>query len=125
MSTIVIGPGSVTFTLRSVVPRAGSVRHSTNTGCRRATATDDDRDVRVVAVPDPDGPAVLEIDAVEGFEKGGHEMAARLLAVGDDVDSRLDLIAYGKSRTASAMPFGERITFETPRRPEQLRFREP
>ena len=35
---------------------------------------------------------VLEVDAVEPLDERRHEMAARLLAVGDDVDAGLLLV---------------------------------
>ena len=53
---------------------------------------DDDRHISVVAAADAHGFLVLEIDAVEAFDQRRHEMAARLLAIGDDVDSGALLI---------------------------------
>ena len=45
---------------------------------------------RLVSVrPNSDLDLAGEIDAVHGFEKAVHEMLARLLAVGDDIDSAI------------------------------------
>jgi hypothetical protein len=80
--------------------------------------------VGVVAVADPDRLAMLEIDTVEGLEERRHEMPARLLAVGDDVDPRFDLVAH---READGVfdALGKRVALESPGSPERLRLREP
>ena len=54
--------------------------------------TGDDRHVGIVAIADPDGLAVLEVDAVEAFDERRDEVTPRLLAVGHDVDARVLLI---------------------------------
>ena len=49
-------------------------------------------------------------------------MAARLLAVGDDVDARVLLVAQHEPHRI-ALAFGERVAFELPRRPQLPRAR--
>ena len=73
--------------------------------------TDDDGNVGVVAVADAHGLPVLEVDAVEALEKRRHEMPARLLAVGDDVDAGL---APGRGAPGGPRP-------ASPRRARRLR----
>ena len=120
---MVIGPGKVNLTLRCVWLRRKAAS-STKTGPRRATAPDHHRHVGIVAIADPDGLLVLEIDAVEILDERRDEMAARLLAVADDVDAGLLLIADGEANCV-ALALGELRTFEQPRRPELIGRREP
>ncbi|MCY1518101.1 hypothetical protein D9M68_528070 [compost metagenome] len=47
----------------------------------------DRRHARVVAVADPDGLAVLEINAFQMLDKRRHEVLTRLFAVADDIDT--------------------------------------
>ena len=86
-------------------------------GARARDRTDDHRHVGVVAVADAHGPPVLEIDAVEVLDEGGDEVAARLLAVGDDVDAGALLVAQHQAH-GIALALGERLALEQPRRPE-------
>jgi hypothetical protein len=80
---------------------------------------DDHGNVRVVAVADAHGLPVPEIDAVESLDERGDEMAARLLAVGDDVDVRGLLVAQDEAHRV-ALAFGQRRAFEPPRGPKLL-----
>ena len=60
---------------------------------------DDGRAHRLVAVvADAHLDALVEIDAVDGFEKAVHEMLPRLLAVADDVDAGVLLQLDGEQR---------------------------
>src|SRR6185437_221966 len=79
---------------------------------------------RVVAIADANHATVLEVDAFEAFDERRHEMAPRLLAVGDDVDAGMLLIEE-READGIALAFGERVAFELPRRPQRLGFREP
>ncbi len=63
---------------------------------------------RLVAVgPDPDLHLAREIDAVNEFQKPVHEMLARLLAVGDDVDAAI-LLQLEREHGRIALGFVER-----------------
>ena len=87
----VIGPGRVYLTGR----RVRLAQESGVFGKDRAPARDrtgDDRHVGVVAIADPDGLAVLEVDALEAFDERRDEVTPRLLAVGHDVDARAFLV---------------------------------
>ena len=87
VSTMVIGPGRVNLSLRLVWARASRA----SVACTRplqAQRADHRRHHRLVAVvADAHLDLVREIDAVDEFEEAVHEMLARLLAVGDDVDA--------------------------------------
>ena len=85
---------------------------------------DDDGNVGIVAVADAHGLPVLEVHAVEALEKRRHEMPARLLAVGDDVDAGLLLVAEHQADRV-LHPLGERVAFEPPGSPERFRLGEP
>ena len=52
----------------------------------------DHRHVGVVAVADAHRLLVGEVHAVQSLDEGRHEVTARLLAVGDDVDARVLLV---------------------------------
>ena len=86
--------------------------------------TRDDGHVRVVAVADPDRALVLEIDAVEPLDERGDEVAARLLAVGQDVDPSLFLIEDGEPDRV-ALRLRKRIVADPPWRPEKIGLGEP
>ncbi len=99
--------------LGAVHRRAAADRpHDRRTGCHIAVGAN------------PDGLALLEIDAVELFEEAVDEMLAALLAVGDDVDAAVLLdLERREHRVAPAL--GERRAFEAPGRPELQGFGEP
>jgi hypothetical protein len=70
----------------------------------------------VVAVADPHGLPVLEVDAIEGFQECRHEVAAGLFAIGDDIDARLLLVPeHQPDRVIDA--FGEDVALEPPGSP--------
>ena len=73
----------------------------------------DDRDVGVIPIADPHGFLVLEVDAIEPFDECRHEVPARLLAVGHDVDAGTLLVAKDQSHGV-ALAFGERAAVEIP-----------
>ena len=77
---------------------------------------DHDGDIGVVAIAYADGLRMLEIHTFKSFEKRRHEMPTGLLAVGDDIDSSLDLVAQHQTdRVAHALL--PRLAFEAPRCP--------
>ena len=67
---------------------------------------------------------VLEVDAVEPLDERRHEVAPRLLAVGDDVDAGV-LLVEEREAHGVALALRERVAFELPRRPELIGLREP
>ena len=86
---------------------------------------DDLRHHRLVAVgADADLDLVREIDAVDRFEEAVHEMLARLLAVGDDVDAAI-LLQLEREQRGVALAVVERGAGEPPRRPKLVRLGEP
>jgi len=88
VSTMVIGPGSVSLSLR-VCGRARSALGRMHAPLEPQRAGDD-RHHRLVAIgPDAHLDLVREIDAVDRLQKSMHEMLTRLLAFGHDVDARV------------------------------------
>ena len=73
---------------------------------------------------DPDLDLAGEIDAVDGLEKAVHEMLARLLAVGDDVDAAILLQLEGEQGRV-ALGVVECGAGEAPGRPQLVRLGEP
>jgi hypothetical protein len=73
-----------------------------------------------VAVADAHGLPVLGVHAFEALEERRHEMAARLLAVGDDVDAGLLLVAKHRADCV-LQSLGEGVAFEPPGGPERFR----
>src|SRR5205823_13576210 len=61
---------------------------------------------------------------VETFDERRDEVTPRLLAVGDDVDPGLFLVAQREAHRV-ALAFGERRALELPRRPQRFRLGEP
>ena len=83
------------------------------------------RDLGLVAVgADADRLPAVEIDAVEIGEKAVDEMDARLLAVADDVDSRILLFLHCEDRGVD-LAGCERGALQLPGGPELFRFSEP
>jgi hypothetical protein len=82
------------------------------------------RHVRVVSVADAHRLQVLEVDALQLLHVAVHEVPARLLAVGNDVDAGFLLHREHETHRV-ALAFGERIALELPWRPELLGLREP
>jgi hypothetical protein len=85
---------------------------------------DDLRDFGVIALTDVHRHQVLEIDPAQVLEITGHEVAPRLLAIGDDVDACELLFADGEPRRV-ALGLCERRAFQQPRRPQLIGLREP
>jgi hypothetical protein len=73
--------------------------------------------VGVVAVADPDGFLVLEVDAVERLDERRDEMPPRLLAVGHDVDAGTLLVAQHEPH-GIALALAQGVALEPPRRPQ-------
>ena len=67
---------------------------------------------------------MLEVDAVESLDERRHEMAARLLAVGHDVDAGLLLVEHGEAHGV-ALGLGECVVVDLPGRPQAVRLGEP
>ena len=65
-----------------------------------------------------------EVDALDEFEKAVHEMLARLLAVGDDVDAAI-LLQLEREQGGVALGVVELRAGEAPRRPQPVRLGEP
>ena len=86
--------------------------------------TGHDGHVGVVAVADAHGLLVREVDAVQAFDERRHEVAARLLAIGDDVDARVLLVEERQAHRV-LLALRERVAFELPRRPQRLGLGEP
>ena len=70
---------------------------------RTHDGTHDLRHFGVVALADVHVDQVLEIDPLQMLEITGHEMAARLLAIAQDVDTRALLVA---NREPGRIAFG-------------------
>ena len=104
VSTIVIGPGIVSLSRRAVLARA---QRTSSPWMEPAAAhgPGHGRHVRLVAVgADADRHHLREVDAVELLDEAPHEVPAGLLAVGDDVDAGLLLLAQGQEhRVALAL----------------------
>src|SRR5690606_40077593 len=66
---------------------------------RTGDRADDRRHTRIIAATNSDRLTFLEINAVKVFNKCGDEMLARLLAVADDIDTRLPLIVEDRKST--------------------------
>ena len=85
----------------------------------------DGRTHRLVAiVADAHLDAALEVDALDRFEKAVHEMLARLLAVGDDVDAGV-FLQLERQQRGVVLGLQQLLALETPRRPKLVRFGEP
>ncbi len=80
--------------------------------------------IGVVALPDLDGGAVLEIHAVEAVDEGHHEVAPGLLSVGHDIEPGLHLVGDHQSHRVTFGGF-QLIAFEAPFRPQLFRVRQP
>jgi hypothetical protein len=79
---------------------------------------------RLVAVVADAHLDAFEVDAVDRFEKAVHEMLARLLAVGDDVDAGV-LLQLEREERGVALGLGQLLAFEPPRRPQLVGLGEP
>src|SRR3954447_21399996 len=83
----------------------------------------DGRHRRLVAVvADAHPHPLLEIDALDAFEKAVHEMLPRLLAVADDPSVFLEL---QREQGRVALALGQRVAIEPPRRPQASRLGQP
>ena len=86
---------------------------------------DDGRAHRLIAiVADADLDALVEVDAVDRFEKAVHEMLARLLAVADDVDAGI-FLQLEREQRGVVLGGCEFFAFEPPWRPQLVRRGEP
>ena len=80
---------------------------------------------RVIAiVPDAHLDLVLEVDALDRFEKAVHEVLATLLTVGDDVQTGVLLLLDPEQRGV-ALGLAQRIALLAPLRPQFLGLCEP
>ncbi|CUI28174.1 Uncharacterised protein [Achromobacter xylosoxidans] len=89
-----------------------------------AHGADDGRHAGVVAVADPDGFALFEIDAVQVLDEGGDEVLAGLLAVADDVDAGVLLFVQGQAQGV-LLAFDQFLVLQLPGRPELFRLGQP
>ncbi len=87
--------------------------------------TGDGRTHRLVAiVADAHLDTLVEVDAVDRFEKTVDEVLARLLAVADDIDAGV-LLQLDRQQRGVVLGGGELFAFEPPRRPQLVRRRKP
>ena len=124
VSTMVIGPGRVNLQLaRGMGAGVAGLRgmHAALEP-QRPSHRRHHRLVAVVADAHLDTPA--EIDAIDVLEKAVHEMLARLLAIGDDVDAGVLLQLDRKQRGIELAGF-KLGAGEAPLRPQRLRLGEP
>ncbi len=121
---MVIGPGRVNLSFRVRVG-ARQPRFARVHARAQPQFADDGRAHRLVAiVANAHFDAPFEVDAVDRFEKAVDEMLARLLAVADDIDAGV-FLKLERQQSRVVFGVGEFIAFETPRRPELVRLREP
>ena len=78
----------------------------------------------VAVVADAHLHLAAEVDALDELEETVHEVLARLLAVGDDVDARV-LLALEPEERGVPLRLRELVAGEAPRRPQLFRLREP
>src|SRR5690606_24196646 len=78
----------------------------------------------IIAIPYSDSLALLEIDAVEVFDKRSDEMLARLLAIADDIDARLPLIVESQAQ-GILLSRSQFLILQFPWRPKFLWLRKP
>ena len=105
--------------------RARELRFRRMHAALQAQLADDLRHHRLVAVgADAHLDLVGEVDALDVFEKAVHEMLARLLAVGDDVDAGVLLLLQREQRRVG-LGGGKLVAREPPLRPELVRLGEP
>ena len=65
-----------------------------------------------------------EVDTVQPLDERGDKMAARLLAIGHDIDARVFLVEQREAHGV-ALSLLERVAFELPGRPERHGLRQP
>jgi hypothetical protein len=121
---MVIGPGRVNLSWRRVWARAIAASKP-RTLCLRRSGSGDGRHFRVVTIVadahrDPSG----KIDTLDVFEKAVHEVLARLLAVGDDIDPGVFLLLQHQPRRVP-LRLDERLTLQLPGRPQHPGFGQP
>ena len=94
-------------------------------GHRTPHRAHDRRHLGDVAVPaDADPGAAGGVDALETLDESVHEMPARLLPVGHDVDPRLLLLAE-REQDRIPLPLEKGLGRQAPRRPQGLRSGQP
>ena len=105
--------------------RAGGLRFHRMHAALELQFAGDGRDHRLVAiVADAHLDLVREIDAFDIFQKAVHEMLPRLLAVADNVDAGV-FLDFHREQGRVALAVDQVLAFETPRRPQAIRLREP
>ena len=107
VSMIVIGPGTVNFSFAFVCARACSrlVRMHAAAQLQRR---DHLRHHRLVAIlADAHLDLVGKVDALDALQEAVHEMLARLLALGDDVDAGI-LLQFDRQQRRVALGRGQR-----------------
>src|SRR6516162_757904 len=83
------------------------------------------RHFRIVAiVADAHRDAAVEINTLDVLEKAMHEVLARLLSVGDDVDTRVFLL-FERQQGRIALCLDKRLTLELPGSPQYSRLGQP
>ena len=122
VSMMVIGPGIVILSFFFVCARASRASVRMHAALQSQLA-DHLRHHRFVAVgADAHLDLVGEVDAVDEFEKAVHEMLARHLAVGDDIDAGIFLLLQ-REQGRVGLRGGKLIAGELPLRPELVRSR--
>ena len=106
--------------MRARQPRLGLMHAAAQ--AERAGHRRHHRLVAVVADAHLDAP--VEVDAVDVLQEPVHEMLARLLAIGDDVDAGILLLLDGQQRRI-ALGRGKVLAGQLPWRPQHVRFGEP
>src|SRR5688572_29743740 len=82
------------------------------------------RHLGIIAVANAHRPCSAKIDALKMLDEGRHEMPTSLLAVANDVDASLGLVAQHQPDRIT-LAFVKRIAFELPRCPELSRLGQP
>ena len=114
----------VIFSFRVVWARASRASVGVHAALQPKLA-DHPRHHRLVAIlSDAHLDLVLKVDAFDELQKAVHEVLARLLAVGDDVDAGVLLLLQDEQRRV-ALGAREVFALEAPRRPEAVRLGEP
>ena len=105
--------------------RPGDLRFEGMHATLQTDRAHDLRHHRVIAiVADAHLDLVLEVDALDRFEKAMHEVLAALLAVGDDVQAGV-LLLLDPEQGGVALGLAQRIALLAPLRPQLLGLGEP
>ena len=124
VSTMVIGPGKVNFSLRVVWARATRRLVGVDAALQRQRRHHLRHHRLVAVVADSHLDLVGEVDALDLLEKAVDEMLPRLLALGDDVDAGVLLQLY-RQHGGVALGVREFVAGGFPGRPQLVRLGQP